>query len=135
LAVTLKEPSPDCPAFDECVLPSPIYHWRPEGISRQVFRAAESAGEAIISARLDGTITYVNPAFERITQYPREVVEIHLEPPGQLLCGGVPPAQTHFVHAAGPLQDSLPRSQRKRRVPRFGSRSIRAMYRESDADE
>ena len=34
--------------------------------------AVESAGEAIIIADLDGTIRYVNPAFERITQYSRK---------------------------------------------------------------
>jgi sigma-B regulation protein RsbU (phosphoserine phosphatase) len=34
--------------------------------------AVESAGEAIIITDLDGTIRYVNPAFERITQYSRK---------------------------------------------------------------
>jgi sigma-B regulation protein RsbU (phosphoserine phosphatase) len=41
---------------------------------KTLLAAVESAGEAIIVADLEGDIVYVNPAFERITQYPRQEV-------------------------------------------------------------
>lgn len=39
---------------------------------RRFRRAVESAGQAIFTTDIDGTITYVNPAFETITGYSRE---------------------------------------------------------------
>lgn len=41
---------------------------------RQFRRAVEAAGHAIYITETDGTITYVNPAFEQVTGYDRESV-------------------------------------------------------------
>jgi PAS domain S-box-containing protein len=51
---------------------------RPPDLSNELLAtllaAVESAGEAVIIADLEGSITYVNPAFEQITQYSRHEV-------------------------------------------------------------
>jgi PAS domain S-box-containing protein len=54
-------------------MPLPAENVQPPGAPPEMCLAAlESAGEAIFIADPDGNIIYVNPAFERITQYTRK---------------------------------------------------------------
>ena len=45
-----------------------------ESERQRLARAVEQSAESVLIADLNGTITYVNPAFERITGYPRQEV-------------------------------------------------------------